>query len=116
MAVKNEAQAWKEEENLAVKTLNASIITPITNCHNFTGRSEKARLRNNFFKLTGIDEAFDRSIITTNCKRFPMAVTAEKNSKVRSTKASLMHKRSIRELDKTEQVVLISSTRKCKTG
>ena len=82
MAVKNEAHAWKEEENLAVKTLNASMITPIMNCHNCTGRLEKARLKNNFFKLNGIDEAFDRSIITINCKRFPMAVTAQKNSKV----------------------------------
>lgn len=51
------------------------MTTPKTNCAiKPTVRSEKARLRNNVFKLVGIDEAFHRALIA---RRFPSVARTE---------------------------------------
>jgi len=54
-----------------------AMITPFIDwADNPTARSEKARLRNNFLIIGGIDEAFHRERVT---KRFPRVATREKN-------------------------------------
>ena len=53
----------------------AAKIMPAISCDtNPTPRSEKARLRNRFFSLAGIDEALNKARIT---KIFPGLVTSE---------------------------------------
>jgi len=55
-------------------TFNA-VVTPNISCgNNPTARSEKARLRNNFFKVADIDEAFHKAQIT---RRFPRIAKRE---------------------------------------
>ena len=61
------------------------LIIAVISCeHNPTARSEKARLRNSFFTVAGIVEAFIKARIT---KRFSRVATTE-NTKFKTQKAT----------------------------
>ena len=113
VTVRNNAHARKKEKKETVTIFGqrkskvkfalpanfnmTAIITPNISCpNNPTARSEQVRLRNNFFILAGIDEAFHRARIT---RRFPSVVTRKKakwntqmvNTKVASMSTSLLN-------------------------
>ena len=67
----------------AVFNIEALIIAVISCEHSPTARSEKARLRNSFFTVAGIIEAFIQALMT---KRFSRVATTE-NTKFKTQKA-----------------------------
>ena len=67
----------------AVCNIEALIIVFISCEHSPTARSEKARLRNSFFTVAGIVEAFIEARMT---KRFSRVATTE-NTKFKTQKA-----------------------------
>ena len=68
----------------AIFNIEALIIAVISCEHSPTARSEKARLRNSFFTVAGIVEAFIKARIT---KRFSRVATTE-NTKCKTQKAT----------------------------
>ena len=68
----------------AIFNIEALIIAVISCEHSPTARSEKARLRNSFFTVAGIVEAFIKARIT---KRFSRVATTE-NTKFKTQKAT----------------------------
>jgi len=69
----------------ALFTFN-TVVTPSSSCgNNPTARSEKARLRNNLFKVTDIDEAFHKARIT---RTFPRIAKRE-NTRFNPEKANM---------------------------
>ena len=67
----------------AVFNIEALIIAVISCGNNPTARSEKARLRNSFFTVAGIVEAFIKARMT---KRFSRVATTENKFKTQKAR------------------------------